>query len=106
MMRKMTITGILILCLITAVFMAGCTSATQETPPSQTTVQQPAVTSTQAPGTVNAQITPAAEVSSAAPDLGLVQDDSADVVAQTAAFNTTLAANSSPDSEDVGDIMP
>ena len=100
------ITGLLTLCLITVMFMAGCTSTSQETTPAQTTVQQPVVTSTQSAGSVSSQITPAAEVSSSAQDLGLVSDEAEDAVNQAEAFNTTQATNASPDSQDFGDIMP
>ncbi len=60
----------------------------------------------QSAGSVDSQITPAAEVSSSAQDLGLVSDEAEDAVNQAEAFNTTQATNASPDSQDFGDIMP
>ena len=66
-----------------------------------------AVTTPQATAQVTApQVTPAAEVSQAASDQGLVPDESGDAVAQAEAFNTTQASNPAPDSTDFGDIMP
>jgi len=94
------------LCLVTIIFMTGCTSTNQGSASSQTTVQQPTVTSTQAAGSASSQGTPAAEVALAAADQGLVSDEAGNAVAQAEAFNATQQTNSTPDSEDFGDIMP
>jgi len=98
MNRKVMVMGCLVLCLIAVMFMAGCTSQNKGNAPSQTTAQQPAVTTPQA--------TPAAMVSSAAADQGLVSDEAGDIAAQADAFNATQGMNSIPDSTDFGDIMP
>ena len=106
MNQKVIVTGIVVLCLIAVIFIAGCASQNQGNAPSQTTVQPPVVTTTQASGSAGPQGTPASGVSSAAPDQGLVSDDSGNAVAQAEAFNAALESNSTPDSEDFGDIMP
>ena len=43
---------------------------------------------------------------SGTPDQGLVSDDAGNAVAQADAFNAMQETNSTPDSEDFGDIMP
>jgi len=108
MNQKAIVTGIMALCLIMVMFMAGCTSQSQGNAPSQTPAQQPVVTLTQAAGAggQQAQGTTAAEVSPAAPDQGLVSDDAGNAVAQAEAFNATQGTSAVPDSEDFGDIMP
>ena len=65
-------------------FMAGCTS---QTAPEQTAAQQPAVTTPQPveQGATN----PAAEVTQAAPDQGLVSDDTGNIPAGADTFNAT-----------------
>lgn len=95
------------LCLATVLFVAGCTSQGQGPAP-QTPAQQPGVTITQAPvsGGQQAQASSAADVSSSAPDQGLVPDDTGNAVAQAESFNATQQATSAPDSEDFGDILP
>ena len=99
MNRKVMVIGCLVLWLIAVMFMAGCTSQNKGNAPSQTTAQQPAVTTPQA--------TPAAMVSpAAAADQGLVSDEAGDIAAQADAFNATQGMNSIPDSTDFGDIMP
>jgi hypothetical protein len=106
MNRKAIATGIMALCLITVIFMAGCTSQSQGNASLQTPAQQPAVTIMQAAGSAVPQGPSAAEGSSAATDQGLVSDDVGNAVAQAQAFNATQETNSTPDSEDFGDIMP
>jgi len=98
MNRKVMVTGCLVLCLVAVMFMAGCTSQSQGNAPPQTTAQAPAVTTP--------QVTPAAVVSPAAADQGLVSDEAADIAAQADAYNATAGMNSTPDSTDFGDIMP
>jgi len=108
MMARITPAMVLMaLCLVTVLFVAGCTSQGQGPAP-QTPVQQPGVTITQAPvsGGQQAQASSTADVSSAAPDQGLVPDDAGDAVAQSEAFNATPQTTSAPDSEDFGDILP
>jgi hypothetical protein len=109
MMMKKTImvTGIVTFCLVIFMVCAGCTSQIHGTTAPQTTGSQPAVTTPQTAGQgTAAQVTPAAEVSQAVSDQGLIPDESGDAVIQAEAFNATQASNPAPDSTDFGDIMP
>jgi len=102
MKQKTIATGILLLCLVTTLLMAGCMS--QNTGSGS---GQPAVTAAQPQEAGGApQGTPAAEISPASPDQGLVSDDVGNAVDQADAINTTQETNLTADSPDLGDILP
>ena len=101
MNRRVLLAGFLAICLVTAILMAGCTS---QNAPQQTTAPQPAVTT---PQPVEQGVTnPAAGVTQAAPDQGLVSDDTGNVPSQAETFNATEGTTLNSDSPDLGDIMP
>jgi len=98
--------GILILCLMAGMLVAGCTSQNPGNAPAQTNPQQPAVTAAQPGEVTGPQGTPAGEVSPAAPDQGLVSDDAGDLAAQADALTSVQETNLTSDSPDFGDILP
>ena len=101
MNRKVLFAGFLAICLVTTIFMAGCTS---QSAPQQNAGQQPAVTTPQP--AEQGVTTPAAGATQAAPDQGLVSDDTGNVPAGADTFNATEGTTFSSDSPDLGDIMP
>jgi uncharacterized protein YceK len=100
------ITGFLVLCLMTCLFMSGCMSRQQENAPEQPAAQQPTITISQPAGAGGPQGTPAAEGTPAAGDQGLVSDDSGDTTLQAGALDSARETNLTSDSPDLGDIMP
>ncbi|HXW98654.1 MAG TPA: hypothetical protein VEI51_02905 [Methanomicrobiales archaeon] len=105
-MDRKTITGLLVLSMIAVLFVAGCTTQGPENGAEQATVQQPVVTASQPAGSVAPGETPAAGVQQATDDQGLVQDDGAAAVQQADSYGTSSDTNATPDSEDLGDILP
>jgi len=106
MKQRTIVTGILVLCLLAGMFAAGCTSQNPGNAPEQPASQQPAVTATQPAEAGGPQGTPAAEVSPAAPDQGLVSNDAGDAVSQADAISSIQETNLTSDSPDLGDILP
>jgi len=103
MSRRIPAAGFLAICLVTAIFMAGCMS---QNAPGPTAAQQPVVTP-QPPEQGGPQVTtPAAEVSPAAPDQGLVSDDAGNIPSQAETFNASEGTTLASDSPDLGDILP
>ena len=106
-MKQRTIaSGFLVVCLVTVLFIAGCTSQNQANTPGQPAGQQPAVTATQPAESGGPQGNPAGGVSPSAADQGLVSDDTGTVAAQADAISGTQETNLTSDSPDLGDILP
>jgi len=105
-MDRKAITGLLVLSMIAVLFIAGCTTQGPGNEAAQTTVQQPGVTATQPSGSAGPTGTPAAGVQQATDDQGLVQDDGAAAVQQADSYGTSSDTNATPDSVDLGDILP
>ena len=105
-MDRKAITGLLVLSMIAVLFIAGCTTQGPENGAAQTTVQQPEVTASQPAGSTGPTVTPEVGVQQATDDQGLVQDDGAAAVQQADSYGTSSDTNATPDSIDLGDILP
>ena len=105
MNQKIVITGFLVVCLIAGIFAAGCTSKNAG-PAEQTPAPQPSVTSVQPTETVNAQAIASEGLVSETTDQGLIADDAGSLASQAEVLNATQDTTLTPDSVDLGDIMP
>jgi len=105
MQQKILITGFLVICILAGMLAAGCTSKNAGTA-AQTPDQPPAVTSGQPEGTVSTPGAATTDLVAETADQGLVAEDAVSLQSEADIVNITQDANMTPDSVDLGDIVP